>query len=156
MPLNNISATCPISTRRVDTNMVRSISFQVALLTVIFLVTEESFFALVLLFDFMMRTLRLFNFSPFHLIAQLILSGWGIAPQLSDESPKRFALYLGLGISLLLVLLMATGFMYLATFIAILLLICATLETAFDFCIGCKIYYTIQMLKGILSARNIK
>lgn len=156
MPASNISKTCPISTRRVDTNMVRVISFQVALFTVIFLITQESFFVLVLLFDFIVRTLRLSKFSPFHLIAQLILSGWGIAPQLSDESPKRFALYLGLGISLLLVLLMVTGFMYLATFIAILLLICAMLETAFDFCIGCKIYYSIEILKGIRSARNIK
>jgi len=151
-----ILASCPISTKRVDANMGRAISFLVALFTVILLITQESIFALVLLFDFMMRTLRLSKFSPFHLMGQFVLTIWGISPKLCDESPKRFALYMGLFISVILVLLMATNLVGIATLIAFVLLVCAILETAFDFCIGCKIYYTIQMLKGILSARNIK
>ena len=91
---------CPISSRRVDSNMVRIISFQVALFTVILLLTKESAFAAILLFDFFMRTLRQSHLSPFHLVGKFILDGWGVAPKLCDESPKRFALYLGLVISL--------------------------------------------------------
>jgi hypothetical protein len=149
MSANNISASCPISLRRVDANMVRAISFQVALFAVILLFTQESFFALVLLFDFTVRTLRLSKFSPFHLIAKFILTGWGIAPKLCDESPKRFALYMGLGISLVLAVLFAAGLTTVATFISIILLVCALLETLFDFCIGCKIYYGLQLLRGV-------
>ena len=149
MSANNISASCPISLRRVDANMVRAISLQVALFAVILLFTQESFFALVLLFDFTVRTLRLSKFSPFHLIAQFILTGWGIAPKLCDESPKRFALYMGLGISLVLAVLFAAGFTTVATFIAGVILVCALLETVFDFCIGCKIYYAIQLIKSM-------
>ncbi len=145
----SILESCPISTRRVDANMVRAISLQVALFTVILLVTEESFFALVLLFDFTMRTLRLSNFSPFHLISHFVLTGWGIAPKLCDESPKRFALYMGLVISLILVLLFAAGLPLFAMGIATILFVCALLETLFDFCIGCKIYYAIQLTKGM-------
>ncbi|MBA1420663.1 MAG: DUF4395 domain-containing protein [Epsilonproteobacteria bacterium] len=148
---------CPISTRRVDSNMVRVISFQVALFTIILLITKESAFAFVLLFDFLMRTLRKPQLSPFHLIAKFVLEGWGIAPKLCDESPKRFALYLGLVTSLFLVVFYAAGFTTFATAITIILLICALLETLFDFCIGCKIYYAIQIGKGFLSnGRNIK
>jgi len=157
MSKNTLSASCPISTNRVDANMVRVISFQVSLFAVILLFTQESFFALVLLFDFTVRTLRLPKFSPFHLVAQFILEGWGVAPKLCDESPKRFALYLGLIISLVLVVLFAAGLTTIATFLAVILLICALLETAFDFCIGCKIYYGLQLLRRVwANDRNFK
>jgi len=137
--------------------MVRVISFQVTLLTVILLLTQESLFALILLFDFLMRTIRHSHLSPFYLIGQFVLNGWGIAPKLCDESPKRFALYLGLVISLFLVLFYAAGFTSFATVITVILFICALLETLFDFCIGCKIYYAIQIVKGFLNyGRNIK
>ncbi|PHS37154.1 MAG: hypothetical protein COB07_11415 [Sulfurovum sp.] len=144
-----MSPSCPISTRRVDSNMVRIISFQVAIFTVILLFTQESIFALVLLFDFFMRTIRRPNLSPFYLVATFILSGWGIAPKLCDESPKRFAMYLGLVTSLFLVVFYAAGFSTFATVIGIILLICALLETLFDFCIGCKIYYGLQILNSL-------
>lgn len=144
-----MSPSCPISTRRVDSNMVRVISFQVALFTVILLMTQESIFALVLLFDFLMRTIRRSEFSPFHLVGNFILTGWGIAPKLCDESPKRFALYLGLVASMFLAVFYVAGFSTFATAISIILLICALLETLFDFCIGCKIYYAIQILNSI-------
>ncbi len=152
-----MSPSCPISTRRIDSNMVRVISFQVALFTVILLMTQEIFFALVLLFDFFMRAIRKSSFSPFQIVGQFVLTGWGIAPKLCDESPKRFALYLGLITSLFLVVFYLAGFTTLATSIAVILLICALLETLFDFCIGCKIYYAIQIGKGLLdNDRNIK
>ena len=143
-----MSQSCPISTRRVDSNMVRIISFQVALFTVVLLVTQEAFFAFVLLFDFFIRTLRQSQFSPFQIIGNFILTGWGIAPKHCDESPKRFALYLGLIISLFLVVFYTVGFTVFSTSVSIILLICALLETLFDFCIGCKIYYAIQILNS--------
>ena len=152
-----MSPSCPISTRRVDSNMVRVISFQVALFTILFLVSQESIFALVLVFDFFMRAVRQLNFSPFQIVGSFVLKGWGIAPKLCDESPKRFALYLGLVTSLFIVIFYYAGFTTFATSIAIILLICALLETLFDFCIGCKLYYAIQIGKGLLTNdRNIK
>ena len=152
-----MSPSCPISIRRVDSNMVRIISFQVALFTVILLLTQESIFALILLFDFTIRAFRQAKLSPFSIVAEFVLKGWGVAPKLCDESPKRFALYLGLIASLFLVVFYLAGFTTLATSITVILLICALLETLFDFCIGCKIYYAIQIGKGFLdNDRNIK
>jgi hypothetical protein len=152
-----MSPSCPISTRRVDANMVRMISFQVAFFTLIFLLTQESVFAMLILFDFLMRALRLSNFSPFQIVGNFVLKGWGVAPRLCDESPKRFALYLGLVTSLFIVIFYFAGFALFATVIAVILLICALLETLFDFCIGCKLYYAIQIGKGLLgNDRNIQ
>ena len=144
-----MSPSCPISTRRVDSNMVRVISFQVALFAVILLFTQESIFALILLFDFFMRTLRQPNFRPFHIVGTFVLIGWGIAPNFCDESPKRFALYLGLVASLFLAVSYLAGFTTFATIIAVILLLCALLETLFDFCIGCKIYYALQIMNTL-------
>lgn len=146
-------ASCPISTRRVDANMVRVISFQVLFFAVILIWTQESIFAMVLLFDFLMRSLRLAHFSPFQIVAKFILSVWGLEPKMCDESPKRFSLYMGLVISLILVVLFISGLTTIATFIVVLLFVCALLETLFDFCIGCKIYYGIQILNSYYKQR---
>jgi len=148
---------CPISTRRVDSNIARIISFQVVLFTTILLITQENIFAFILLFDFFMRALRQPQLSPFHIIGKFILTGWGVAPKLCDESPKRFALYMGLLTSLFIAVFYVAGFTTFATVITSILLFCALLETLFDFCIGCKIYYAIQLGKGFLNhGRNIK
>jgi hypothetical protein len=137
--------------------MLRIISFQVAVFAMIFFVSQERFFAWVLLFDFFMRAVRLPNFSPFHIIGTFTIAGSGLSPKLCDESPKRFALYLGLVTSLGMVIFQLTDFTVFATGLAFILVICALLETLFDFCIGCKIYYAIQIGKGFLdNDRNIQ
>jgi hypothetical protein len=118
------------------------------------LFTQENIFAWILLFDFCARALRKSIFSPFHVMGKFILEGWGIAPKLCDESPKRFALYLGLVTSLILTFLVMAGLTTIATVVALVLLICALLETVFDFCIGCKLYYAIELLRVFKNDRN--
>ncbi|MFT7824673.1 MAG: DUF4395 domain-containing protein [Sulfurimonas sp.] len=107
-----------------------------------------AFFLLVLLFDFTFRVIRRSEFSPFQRISQLILKVWVIIPAFCDESPKRFALYLGWIILLVLQVVAMLGWHSIAAAVAAILLFCAILETLFDFCIGCKIYYVIQLLKA--------
>jgi len=119
---------------------------QVALFAIILLWTGHMFIAVLLLFDFLMRTVRLTHLSPFHITANALLNFWKIKPKLCNEAPKRFALYLGLAISSVLVLLFLIELTHLATFIVGILFICAVFETVFDFCIGCKIYYAIQIV----------
>lgn len=148
---------CPISFNRVDSNIVRGIAFVVVLVTLLLLMTKESVFAFILLFDFMVRSMRLSHLSLFYMISKFVLKCWGVAPKLSDEAPKRFALYLGLVASFLLFISSIFGFGLLTLWVAIILLTCALLETAFDYCIGCKIYYYMQVLRGIFNnGRNIK
>jgi hypothetical protein len=121
------------------------------------MITQEPFFAFILIYDFTVRVLRLFKLSPFFSIAQFFIVEWGVTPKLCDESPKRFALYMGFVISLILVVLFSMEYFSMAAMIAIILFFCALLETLFDFCIGCKIYYAIKISKGFLgNDRNFK
>jgi len=128
-----MSPSCPISNKRIDTNLVRVISFQVLLFTVLFSVTHSLLFVFVILFDFMMRVFRKEKVSPFYVTATFILKHWNTVPRYSDESPKRFALYLGTAAITVFALF---GFIKVAIFVALILIICTFLEVLFDFCIG--------------------
>jgi len=134
--------------------MVRMISFQVVLFTALFFLTQSGLFLFIVLFDFMVRALRKPEFSLFSLTAKFFLSACGIAPKPCDESPKRFALYLGLGTVFFALLLHGFGFEMASYAVAGILLTCALLEVLFDFCIGCRIYYALQFFKVIRYDRN--
>ena len=149
-----MSPSCPISAQRIDSNIVRIISFQVVIFVLMLLYTHAIPFALILLYDFVVRALRKPAWSPFAQIAKWSAKGLGLRPNYSNEAPKRFALYLGLVFTSVLVLLYAAGWVNAAAAVAVILLFCALLETLFDFCIGCKLYYAIQLL-GSLKHRGV-
>jgi len=140
---------CPISTRRIDSHLIRVVASQVSLLTMLFLLTGKSLFVGILLFDFTMRSLRKQQYSPLFRIAKYLLAVWHIKAKPCDEAPKRFALYLGWSIALLLLGASLLHFDTLSLGIGILLLCCALLEALIDYCIGCKLYYVIQWVKKI-------
>ena len=137
---------CPISLNRIDEHLVRLIALQVILVAVLLLWTQHLLFALILLFDFSVRTLQLKKISPFSTIAKLIIHFFQIKPQRCNEAPKRFALYLGLGIIGFFTLLLIFGFTKTALLMVSILILCASLEAIFDYCIGCKIYYYLQCI----------
>ncbi len=142
-----MSKVCPVSLRSIDSNLVRIISAQVSLITILLLITKLPIFAFILLFDFFARALRKQEFSPFLIIAKLIFKKLNLKKNMCDESPKRFALFMGLIISLTLSILYISNFLVFATIVSAILLACALLETLFDFCLGCKIYQILQLIK---------
>lgn len=145
-----MSISCPISNRRVDANMARTVSFQVAITTMLFLLTGWFYFAFFVLFDFSLRALKQETFSPFYRIGAIVLNLLNVEPRLCDELPKRFALYMGLTTALVIVFSHIAGFHLFATIVAIILVIFALLEALLGFCMGCKIYYIIQISKRFL------
>ncbi len=149
-----MSPSCPISQRRIDTNIVRVVSFQLFLFTLLFAVTRNDLFIFVVLYDFAARVFRQERYSPFAQIAKTVLKHWDVTPNFSDESPKRFALYLGFITSIAITLFALLGLVKTALFVAFILMICAILEVLFDFCIGCKLYYVLQLTKVIKHDRN--
>ena len=151
-----MSPTCPISSLRIDSNLVRLLSLQIALVTLCLLVSHEPLFAFILLFDFTVRALRMPYLSLFHLNATFFLTKFAVKGRYTDESPKRFALFLGLFVSFLLTVFYFNGLLHTAQFTAMILFICAALETVFDFCIGCRLYYVIQITKEKLRKAKMK
>jgi len=141
-----LTQTCPISLHRIDAHFVRIVAAQVITIAILLLITQELVFALILLFDFSVRILKFKNLSLFAFIAKFIIEHFHIKARPCDEAPKRFALYLGVGIVALFTLFYAFNFTTLASLLVVILLLCAFLEAAFDYCIGCKLYHLIQIL----------
>ena len=142
-----MSISCPISQRRVDTQMVRAISVCITITAVLFLFTSHILFLYLLLIDFSLRLFRKNTLSPFFQLSFVILRALNIQPRMSDEAPKRFALYLGWGMSIMMVLFTVLGLGELAVVFIAILLLCATLEMLFEFCVGCKIYHYMKIFK---------
>lgn len=141
-----MSESCPISLHRVDAHLVRFIALEVIVVSLLLLWTNHTVFALILLFDFSVRTFNYKQLSPFAILGKLLLNTFKIQPLLCDEAPKRFALYLGLGIIGFFTLLLLFGLSKIATIFVLILLLCAFLEAVFDYCIGCKIYHYLQII----------
>ena len=141
-----MTQSCPISFNRIDTHLVRLIAVQVIALSFLLLWTGNIVFALILLFDFSVRTVNLKKLSPFATVARFVIYSLQLQPQFCDEAPKRFALYLGLGIIGFFTLLLILGFSNTAIFMIVILIVCASLEATFDYCIGCKIYHYLQLI----------
>jgi len=150
-----LTQSCPISFNRIDANLVRIIATEVMIIALLLIFTQELIFALILLFDFSVRSLKLKQLSILALVAHFIIRYFKIKPKLCDEAPKRFALYLGVVIITLVTLLYFFQFNLLATVFASTLLVCAFLEAAFDYCIGCKIYHLLHYFQPLrLKARK--
>ena len=142
-----MTQSCPISFNRVDANLVRIIATEVMIIALLLIFTQELIFALILLFDFSVRSLKLKQLSILALVAHFIVKYFKIEPKLCDEAPKRFALYLGVVIITLVTLLYFFKLNLLATIFTSILFVCAFLEAAFDYCIGCKIYHLLHYLQ---------
>lgn len=139
---------CPISQKRVDTHVVRSISTIASLIALLFIFTNQSFFIFLLLYDYSVRVFRVEKFSPFYQASVFIVKILSLEPKQSDEAPKRFALILGWSMTVFMVLFYFLSMPILVFSLVLILFVCATLEALFDFCIGCKIYpYVVSFIE---------
>ena len=135
-----MSYSCPISQERIDSNLVRFISLETAIVSSLFLLSGQKLFILLLFADFTFRFFRMRGYSPFYLVASTIIKRLDLEPKICDEAPKRFALYLGWGMTGVAILLSMADFDSAVSFIAVTLLICSLLESIFEFCVGCILY----------------
>jgi len=142
-----MALSCPISNRRINGNLVRIYSIQVVILGILLLITSMPIFALILLYDFSIRAMRIPHLSPIHLIGKFIVQALNIKPEMTNEAPKRFAMFIGLFFSLLLSISYTGGFLLFGAIIANILVLCALLEALFNYCVGCKVYQFLQLLK---------
>lgn len=138
---------CPISLERIDANFVRIIALQIITVSLLLMFTQDLIYALILLFDFSVRILNYKKLSPFAYLAKLVIRVLNIKPKLCDEAPKRFALYVGIFMVAIATFFYLLDLILVASVIVVILIVCASLEALFDYCLGCKIYYLLQYFK---------
>lgn len=139
---------CPIGREQVDGNVARAIATVVCLLLIIDIsLGFTMWIPLYLATDFFLRISALKQWSPLRITTNFILRLLGIPIKQQNAAAKIFAAQLGLLFSVLLVVFFPwspTGIQY---GIAGAFAVCAFLEAAFGYCLGCKIYQWLQAYK---------
>lgn len=140
---------CPISNDSRNEPVVRAVAALVAVLTLIAVVLEPLWAAMVLVAlaaDFGIRGFARPRHSPLATLGRIIVNALGLPPKPVNAGPKRFAARVGLIMSAAAAVLFAVGAVDAARVVAGVLVACAALEAVFAFCVGCKLY-------GILPVR---
>jgi len=140
---------CPISLKSIDENIVRATALIISILSIIYILTQARLIIVILFYDFLVRSVRLNKFSLTFIIANILIKLLNLKKKNVDEAPKRFALKIGLLMSLTILILDLFNLKIYAIYLTTILFICAFLEAFFNYCIGCKIYQLLQKIHNV-------
>ncbi|MFA5455361.1 MAG: DUF4395 domain-containing protein [Sulfurimonas sp.] len=135
---------CPVIFKKVDQNVVRVMAGLVSAIGVIFIISQQLSLLTLLLYDFLVRALGYKNASPLFHLAKFIAKALGLKKEEIDAGPKEFALKMGFMFVLISFMMFVLGEAVAAALVVGVLSICAFLEVAFNYCIGCKIYMLLK------------
>jgi hypothetical protein len=130
---------CPISNVKVDNNISRLTVFFNVILLALFLTTQIPYFVILCAADYAIRVAGKPQYSPMRWLAAKIASALKWPVMLKDQAPKIFAARLGLLFSASSVIFFPFSLPVSLTFASILLVF-ATLDSVFNFCVGCLTY----------------
>lgn len=135
---------CPISNEKVNASIVRITAGSVFTVTLLSLIYSK-WLILIILVDFCIRGFIDKKYSLFVKFAHFLGKIFKVGCIWIDEAPKIFAAKLGFVLCLLILISALLNFNLLTLSLYYVLLLCSFLESAFGFCVGCKIY-TIWLL----------
>ncbi|MGF7232574.1 DUF4395 domain-containing protein [Arachidicoccus sp.] len=136
----NSNLSCPISTKKTDENIVRTVALFVFIFTMLGVFLNSVLIISLLVLDFASRAFFSGTASPLKILAKVISKWFKFNKKPVDVAPKRFAAILGfVFISLILIFTLLHENILVNSF-TVMLLACALLESAFGFCLGCFIY----------------
>ena len=126
----------------------RVVAGGVALMATLTLATRRPWLIVPIAYGFVARTLAGPTLSPLGQVAtRVIVPRLSVPPKYVPGPPKRFAQGIGAAVSLSAVLLAFVFRRTTAAYVLVgLLMVFATLESAFAFCVGCKIFGVLMRL----------
>jgi hypothetical protein len=135
---------CPVNFKKVDQNVVRVMAGLVSAIAVVFIISPQLWPLALLLYDFLVRSLGYKKASPLFHLAKFIANALNLKKEEIDAGPKEFALKMGFVFVLISFMMFILGEVLAAVLVIGTLVICAFLETAFNYCIGCQIYVLLK------------
>jgi hypothetical protein len=135
--------------RIINEKAARTVAGVVAITGVVALATGWHWLLIPLAYGFWARVLTGPKLSPLARLASKV-----IAPRLGEPKdvagpPKRFAQGMGAAITTLGVIALVLGWSTVTTVLLVMLVVAATLESAFALCIGCQVF-AVLMRAGIV------
>lgn len=138
-----LASACPIDSKQANEKVARVCSTLVigVLVAIVLLpVVWAKWVAVGLLVDYAMRSFVGLGRSPLSLLARGIVGALGLEPKLVNAAPKTFAARIGLLCAVALSVSFFLGVPVAADAVAGIIGLCAFMEAALGFCVGCKIY----------------
>ncbi|NQU50917.1 MAG: DUF4395 domain-containing protein [Bacteroidetes bacterium] len=131
---------CPVSFEKIDSNVSRITIFLNVILMVFFVFTLNPVFIGIVTIDYFIRATMKVKYSPIRVIAIQIANVLKLHKNLINQAQKVFASRLGFLCAFTALVLIVLGHPSGAISIAGILLILSTLDSVFNFCVGCLIY----------------
>lgn len=131
---------CPVSVERVPEHLPRITAFAVVSLLLAFLATGFFSILLFVLGDFITRASGYSQYSPLNYFSVGVSKFFKFKSGLIDKAPKLFAARMGVTMIGLAAVFQLTGLSTVSAIIVLAVAFFATLEFAFNFCVGCYIY----------------
>ncbi len=134
---------CPISGDSRNERVARVVAAFVIAIVVAAVVLGPPWAGVILLLlalDFAVRGFGSARRSPLATLARGLANTLRLTPKPVDAAPKKFAARIGVVFSALSGLLYVTRLPAAALVVAGVLVVCATLEAALGYCVGCKVY----------------
>lgn len=138
---NNII--CPVSFEKVDINISRLTVFLNAALMIAFLTTQQTVLLYIVAIDYGIRAMGYNHYSPICILSSKIIRLTGIKAVMRDKAPKVFASRLGFICAALGCIFMIFNIPLGAIIVIGMFTVLALLDSVFDLCVGCLIYYYI-------------
>lgn len=131
---------CPVSVEKIDSNVSRLTIFMNVVLMALYLYTLNPVFILIVSFDYLIRAIAKVTYSPVRFIAYNTISILNLQKKPINLAQKVFASRLGMICAIVATILYFTGNTTGSIVVASILLTLSTLDSVFNFCVGCLIY----------------
>jgi hypothetical protein len=144
--LKNMQAVCPITDKKINERVARINAFITVLLVVSFIVFNFWPALVLLAIDFVTRGFFDSRCSVICITSKWIVSTFNLKGKVMNAGPKIFAAQVGLVFSIVAITLFFAGFQIAGIAVASILGLFSFLETAFGFCVACKLYPLFRKL----------
>lgn len=128
-----------IPRNQLNENIIRIVALLVVIVTLVTLAFSWIFLAVMLAIDFGLRSFTRV-ISPLAFIAKTGSGYLKLKPKPIFAPPKKFAAALGFIFSILIALFLYLNLLIPAYITGLILVLCATLESVFNICLGCYVY----------------
>ncbi len=143
-----VSKSCPIEYKTVDKNIIRVNAMIVFSFLVLFVVSFNPAYLIMIGIDFIIRVFFGLKYSPICFVIKRILRLSGVKPHKINAGPKTFAAKVGLLFSILSLGTYILGWENLSLGIVVVFMIATGLEAFLNYCLACQIYPYYKKLLG--------
>ncbi len=137
---------CPLLFRQVDATVIRINTLFVMAGVVIYVSSGFVAIILAVIADFLLRLSGKKNLSPTQTASAWIQKKFSLPSKMEDAGAKRLAAFFGVVFMGAIVLFHWLEIGWAIHGVAIVYLLCASLELLFGYCIACKLYYLGQKI----------